>query len=222
MNKNIRVKLEMLVRVNQFCGEYAGEFSQGSLGQTLCEQLNSGLAEIEKINLERGSGSALARASVVRKAAAKKQLKLSMRQIRDAAVALELIHPGIVTRFSFNPRLSELALLAAARQMKTDAANNVESFVSCGLEADFLDRLNGEIGVFEKLVNAKNNGMGEQIRGTSGLEGKTREACALVQRLDRVMKIHFSNRRAELTEWEQTKRMRQTRKEEAVPVAVAA
>lgn len=210
MNKRTVNKMNMMLRVRRFTREYSSEFPEGSLPATLIETFDSAVAETEAILQARQAGIDLLQSSLVRKDAAKEALVHQMRRVRAGALLLEADHPGIQARYQFDDSAPDVALIARATQMQVSLEDSEDGLTTALGDATLLPALTGALTSFKALVDDRNNGLGERIRGTRAIEAHLRQVGDLVNQLDRLFTYHLTGRPGELQEWKRTKRLRQS------------
>jgi hypothetical protein len=222
MNDNLRRRYEMLIRVRDYGAQYTASFPANTRGQELFTELGTVIDEIEQLAAAQESNSRSSREGTTNRGEARTDLREEMEAISETARAMALDTHGLEDKFRI-PRgnANDVVLLNAARAFAADALPLKDEFIRYGLPADFLDRLNAAIAVFEQAIDSQQRSRRSQVSATTGLDDAIERGVNKVRQLDAVVRNKFRDDAAKLAEWENARHTRRAPQTTTAPAQPA-
>ena len=194
-------KLEMLRRVRDFGAAHAASFPAASLAAQKFAAVGAVVAEVEAHGATQSTGKGAAQAGASAKRAARADLREKMAAIRDTALALEEVTPGVSANFRIPRTNGDQALISAARAFVAAATPLKTEFLQREMPATFLEDLTAAIARFESALNEKNASTGKRITATAAIGGSLERGLKLVRDLDPMVNNKFRGDAATLAAW---------------------
>ncbi len=211
-------KLEMLARVDTFCGgEHAGDFPANTRGGTLAQTVKQNLTAVNDHVAAQATAARLAQAGTDGKAAARARLRSALEQISLTARGMDTDTPGTAASFKLPPRTDD-ALIAAARAFQANATPLKAEFIKNELPADFLAQLQQHLTEFEQAHTTRAMQAGRQVAATASIRALLDAGVNAVRQLDPIVRNKYRNDAATLAAWESASRTeRAPRRKPAAP-----
>lgn len=215
-------KLERLIRVRVFGVAHASSFPATSFGGQKFAALTLIVDELETYGAMQSGGKGAAQASTQAKRAARADVRRKMVAIRDTALALEEVMPGISDNFRVPRGNGDQVLISAARAFVTTATPIKSEFTQREMPATFLEDLTAAVAKFEKAVNEKNVNTEKRIAATAAISAALERGAKLVRELDPVVKNKFRGDSATLAAWHSASHIVRPPKRSAAPAPTPA
>ena len=181
MTKKQRVQVAMLGRVDAFGAANAGKFPEGSAGQEAFANVASALvqvaAAVKEQSLVREGGTAL-------KAAAKEAMLAGITTVVRTARDIAKDTPGADSKFQPPSQLSDVTVLATARQFLDHLPEVKDAFVQHGLPETFIDDLRRTTDGFAQAISGRAAGKTSRSDARADLVAAVRRGMKVVRRLD--------------------------------------
>ncbi|HEY7683020.1 MAG TPA: hypothetical protein VH879_10290 [Gemmatimonadales bacterium] len=190
MNADIRIKLETAARVRDFCRAHPSDSPRHSAALA---RLEDRLARAETLAAQQRAGHLTVRASVVRRAELRKQIRdRHLRHLARIAVAAAPDQPVVAERFRIPAsNANHKTFLTAARGIAAEAAQHRDVFVAYGMPEGFLEDLNTTLNQYEQGMSEAHSGLGAHVGARADLESVTAEIMELVQQFDAMNRYRF-------------------------------
>ena len=206
MNRVVRRKLEMAVRVRDFSRAHP---STDASYATVLGRLDEGVARLESLSQQQQEGYAVARSAAAHRRALRRRLhyELVRHLVRVAEVAAGE-RPVLVERFRLpTGNESNEAFRTLARRMLEQGRAEQELLARHGLAAGLLDDLASALGEFDASVAASNEARREHVGARAELDRVSAEVMQLVELLDGLNRYRFGERGELRAAWESAKRV---------------
>ena len=195
-------KLEMLRRVRDFGAAHVSSFPVASLAAQKFEAVGAVVAEVEAHGTTQSTGRGAAQAGASAKRAARADVREKMVAIRDTALALEDVRPGVSGNFRVPRTNGDQALISAARAFLAAATPLKNEFLQREMPATFLEDLTAAITRFENALNEKNANTEKRISATAAISASLERGAKLVRELDPMVNNKFRGNAAILAAWD--------------------
>ena len=199
MNAEIRLRLDMLSRVQGFCRAHPSD-EAGTIG--LVARLDERLARAIALNHQAASGHLTAHASVVTKDDLKLRVRDNFWVLEGLADLVAMDQPGLNARFQV-PAITDghWAFLTASRVALAHATPFRDVFLSHGMSATFLEDLTALVDRYEKTVDDKVAATSAQVGAHADLDAVMEELMLIVHLLDKIFRVRFRNEAESLAAW---------------------
>lgn len=188
--------------VRDFGVKYAADFLPTSVGGQQLVLIATAIGTTTGLGATQISGADQKKTGVRSKAVAYKLLHDDLAAITEGAHALVLLGTaGLDGKFLLPRNHGAQAMLNTARAFALDAGAFSAGFLSVGLAADFLPRLNTDINAFEAAIGVKSAGLDTQGGATGGIADSVHKATVALHILDTVVKNTYKNNPQRLAEW---------------------
>lgn len=194
-------KLEMLRRVRDFGAAHASSFPAASLAAQKFAAVGAVVAEVESHGTTQSTGKGAAQAGASAKRAARVDLREKMAAVRDTALALEEVTPGVSANFRIPRTNGDQALMSAARAFVAAATPLKNEFLQREMPATFLEDLTAAVTRFENSLNEKNASTEKRITATAAINSGLERGLKLVRELDPIVNNKFRGDAATLAAW---------------------
>jgi hypothetical protein len=211
MNALENRQLEMFARVRDFGVARGGDFAAGTLGQELFTSLTQVVTNLESHATQQTSQRNEAKKSTASKTAAREALLASLAALQRTARVLALSDPGLENSFRLPRKMTDQALLTAARAMAATATPLNAQFVRHELPADFLTKLNAQITALEETITNRSDARSAQVTATASIGQMIEQGLALVQRLEVLVQNKYAAETQVLAAWETARRVTRPR-----------
>lgn len=201
MKDTERRTFEMLRRVRGFGAARASSFPATSLGGQKFAALGAAVDEVETHGTTQSSGKGAAQAGTEAKRAARSDLRQKMVAIRETALALEEVIPGVSDNFRVPRGNGDQILISSARAFVAAATPIKNEFIQREMPATFLEDLTAAIELFESAVSERNVNTEKRIAATAAMRVALECGAQLVRELDPVIKNKFRGDSGVLTAW---------------------
>lgn len=210
---------EMLVRVADYLEAREAEFTPDSAGGQLFASLRTEIDIIEDKAGQQSSGINVKEEGTALRSGARENLRDQMEAISRTAAALAVsgTTPGLENRFRMPRGSNDQSLINAARAFADDAEPIKERFISFGLPANFLDKLNTAIAEFELAVNRQNTGRETHVAATTAIDRSLERGMNMVRQLDAIVRNKYANNAPQLSAWESARHVERTPQRTAEP-----
>lgn len=206
--KDTQIRMtETLRRVREFGEAHASSFPAASLAAQKFAAVSAVITEVEAHAAAQSAGGGAAQAGAGAKRAARADLRAQMVAIRDTALALEEVTPGVSANFRIPRTNGDQALLSAARAFVAAATPLKNDFVRRELPATFLEDLTAAVARFENAVNEKNANTDRRITATAAIGDGLGRGLKLVRELDPMVRNKFRGDPATLAAWASASRV---------------
>lgn len=200
MNDSERRRYEMLVRVNQFGVDNAGDFPSG-VGAAQFAVVTTVVSETESKSALQAGGFAEAAQQFEVKDTCRENLRDEMSDISRTAKSMEYEFDGIADKFRFQPNMNDATMLATARAFITEAGPYSANFIAYGLPATFLADLTAAADAFEASFSNTAAATAEHVAATADEAAKVRTGMVIVRILDGIVKNKYANDPGKLAAW---------------------
>jgi len=188
--------------VRDFGTKYAADFPPASVGGQQLVLIATAIGTTTGLGVTQISGADQKKTGVRSRAVAYKLLHDDLVAITGAAHALVLLGtPGLDGKFLMPRNHGAQNMINTGRAFALDAGAFSAGFLSVGLAADFLPRLNTDINAFEAAIAAKSAGLDTQGGATGGIADSTHKGVVALHILDVVVKNAYKNNPQRLAEW---------------------
>jgi hypothetical protein len=211
MNALENRQLEMFARVRDFGIARGSDFAAGTLGQELFTSLTQVVTNLESHATQQTSQRNEAKKSTASKTAAREALLASLAALQRTARVLALSDPGLENSFRLPRKMTDQALLTAARAMAATATPLNAQFVRHELPADFLTKLNAQITALEETITNRSDARSAQVTATASIGQLIEQGLALVQRLEVLVQNKYAAETQVLAAWETARRVTRPR-----------
>jgi hypothetical protein len=211
MNALENRQLEMFARVRDFGVARGGDFAAGTLGQELFTSLTQVVTSLETHATQQTSQRNEAKKSTASKTAAREALLTSLAALQRTARVLALSDPGLENSFRLPRKVTDQALLTAARAMAAKATPLSAEFIRHELPADFLPKLNAQIAALEDTITNRSEARSAQVTATASIGQTMEQGLALVQRLEVLVQNKYASEPQTLAAWETARRVTKAR-----------
>jgi hypothetical protein len=194
-------KFEMLTRVRDFGAAHAASFPANSLGGQKFAAVGAVVAELETHGAAQSSGKGAAQASTGAKSAAREDVREQMIAIRETALALESVRPGVSDNFRLPRTNGDQALISGARAFVAAATPLKNEFIQHEMPATFLEDLTAVVLEFERALNEKNLSTEKRVSATAAINASLNNGAKLVRELDPIINNKFRGDAATLAAW---------------------
>jgi hypothetical protein len=201
----------MFARVRDFGVARGGDFAAGTLGQELFTSLTQVVTNLESHATQQTSQRNEAKKSTASKTAAREALLVSLAALQRTARVLALSDPGLENSFRLPRKMTDQALLTAARAMAATATPLNAQFVRHELPADFLTKLNAQITALEETITNRSDARSAQVTATASIGQMIEQGLALVQRLEVLVQNKYAAETQVLAAWETARRVTRPR-----------
>lgn len=190
MNRNVRRKLEMAVRVQEFSRAHPADDPSYA---TMLARLENRLGRAEALATQQRAGLIAERAATARRDELRCALHFQLlRHLVRVGEAAAKDHPELVGKFRLrNPNSTHKSFLISAKAMLADGLANKDLFVSLGLSAAMLDELGKAITEFEEATTSGTAGRTGHIGARADLDSVTDELLELVELLNTFNRYRF-------------------------------
>ena len=182
MQKQQRLKYEMLLRVQDFGIAHRELFPETSIGGQAFKELAEATARIDAHVQTRPP----ANDGRKEKAVAREAVKAAMRAIVRTAKGIERA-PGTINTLVMPKGSSDVAVLAAARRLGHDAEAVKDQLAELGLEPACLSDLAKAVDVFDATIRACRAGRSNVAGSEGGIQGMFRLAFKALRTIDIVV-----------------------------------
>jgi hypothetical protein len=141
--------------------------------------------------------------------------------IRDTALALEEVIPGVSGNFRLPRTNGDQALINGARAFVAAATPIKNEFTQREMPATFLEDLTEAIAKFESAVNEKNVNTEKRITATAAINASLERGAKLVRELDPIVNNKFRGNASTLAAWESASRVARPPKKTPKPLTPA-
>ncbi len=200
MNDSERRRYEMLVRVNQFGVDNAGDFPSG-VGAAQFAAYKTVVNETESKSALQAGGFAEAAQQFEVKDTCRENLRDEMSDISRTAKSMEYEFDGIADKFRFQRNMNDATMLATARAFITEAGPYSADFIAYGLPATFLADLTTAADAFEASFSNTAAATAEHVAATADTSAKIREGMIAKRILDGVVQNKYNNDPGKLAAW---------------------
>ena len=200
--KTIR-QYEMLTRVVHFGEEHAILFPGHTFAARLFAEVKEAVRTLEQHALTQVSSRPRAGARL--KAAAREQLRKSIRAIGRTACAIDA--PGAARAFRLPKTSGDHALLTAARAIKNDATGIAADLIGYGIQRTFLADVDAAIAAFEDSTSEYESSRQARTAATAGVDAVLARGLASLRRLDALVANVFQDDRQMVAAWRQARRV---------------
>nr|HQU84597.1 hypothetical protein [Pyrinomonadaceae bacterium] len=148
------------------------------------------------------------------------KLDRQMRLMGKAARSVSDEVPGIEELYRVDDgNNSEEAILAKARQFYIQSAEHNALMIEAGLNADFRDQLNDQIGIIAAVIEDTDAAQSDRGGAVGALEAEFRTANRYGRKLDNLVKIKYAEDPDILEQWKIASKLRaaDTTEEETPP-----
>jgi hypothetical protein len=193
--------LETLRRVRDFGESHVASFPIGGLAAQKFQAIAAVIEEVEAHSTTQSGGKGAAQASTSAKRAAREDLREKMVAVRETALALEEVNPGVSVNFRIPRTNGDQALISAARAFVEAATPLKDQFLQREMPATFLEDLTAAVTRFESALNEKNVNTEKSIAATAAISSSLERGMKLVRELDPIIKNKFRGDAAALAAW---------------------
>ncbi len=211
MNALENRQLEMFARVRDFGVARAADFPAGTLGQELFAALTQVVTSLETHATSQTSQRNEAKKTTASKTAAREALLATLAALQRTARVLALSDPGLENSFRLPRKVTDQALLTAARAMAAKAAPLSVQFIRHEMPADFVAKLNAQIAALEETITTRVEARSAQVTATASIGQQIEQGLALVQRLEVVVQNKYASEPQTLAAWETARRVTKAR-----------
>jgi hypothetical protein len=198
-------RYQMLVRVSTFGAEHAAAFPIDTVAARTFVEVQETASQLEQHAVTQAS--VRSRDRVYLKAAARKRLRESLRDIGRTARALAIDAPGIQHMFRVPRTNRDHALLTAARVFMAEAGERAVDFIAFEHPPTFLGDLGAAIGAFEHAAESYHGIRQAGRAATAGVDMLLARGLAAVRRLDVIAANVFHADVLMMAAWRQTRRV---------------
>ena len=219
MKDTERRRLEMFMRVLEFCTEHAAQFPPTSFAGEQIAILNSVINALETHARAQSSGRSGARQGAAGKAAARDELMRDLEAISRTARSMALTTPGLEDKFRVPHNKSNQDVLAAARAAATNALPLKAEFIRRGMPADFLEDLAADIAAMDEAITQKARGTESHIAATAAIDTEVERGMTAVRQLDAAVRNTFASDPAVLAAWSSASHVERAPRNSSAPVS---
>jgi hypothetical protein len=204
MDKDLRLRYDMFVRVRDFGNAHRRQFPDGSMGGKAFRLVEDAIAEIDacnKILARNGGGGKQARAS------ARAALVEALIEIASTARLMSKTSPGADEVFRVSEKASDVALLASARSILDESHLAVDRLVLCGLPKTFVTDLQELIERFEQAISGRRSKRSDVATARQGIKTAFSSALEACRTLDIVVTITLKKDPVKVAAWRRDRRV---------------
>jgi hypothetical protein len=187
--------------VRDFGESHTSSFPIGSLATQKFQAIAAVIEEVEAHGMAQSGGKGAAQAGTSAKRAAREDLREKMVAMRETALAMEEITPGVSVNFRVPRTNGDQALISAARAFVEAATPLKNEFLQRELPATFLEDLAAAVTRFENALNEKNTNTEKRIAATAAISSSLERGMRLVRELDPIIRNKFRGDAAALAAW---------------------
>jgi hypothetical protein len=200
MNFTVRRKLDMAVRVRDFCRTHPDPKNSGYTAAVA--RLEDRLARAEALAQQQVTGQLAVSGAVVNK----EQLRIDIHKM--IALLAGLAHPAAreerelaVGILRPDPRGSHQAFLTRSRVAAATGAAHKELLIRYGMTESFPDELNATLDLFEQTLNQQHNGRAAHVGASAELGAVTAELMLIIHQIDALCRFRFRKDAESLAAW---------------------
>jgi hypothetical protein len=202
MEDTERNLFDMFVRVSDFSDGHTSDFPATSMGGQKFAALAAVADELNTHGANQSGGKGAAQASTQAIQAARVDVRQKMMAIRETAIAMEDVSPGISANFRVPRTNGDQALISAARAAVETATPLKSGFLQREMPATFLDDLAASVNKYENAVNEKNTNREKHVTATASIKDALKRGVKLVRELDPIVRNKYRNDPATLAAWD--------------------
>lgn len=199
MNASDRRRFEMLVRVNQFGIDNAGDFTGIATAKFAEIGAIVGDTELQGAAQQAGFGEAAMQFEV--KDTAREDLRDEMSAISRTAKSMEYSFDGIGEQFRFQRNMPDATMLVKARAFATEAVAYQADFIAYGLPAAFIADLTAAADAFEASFGETASATAEHVAATAQTAATIRQGMIATRTLDGIVRNRYTNDPGKLAAW---------------------
>ena len=204
MNSVETRRYEMFRRVDQFGGDYAEWFPEGSVGRQAFGRVRAASTELATHTVERRK---MRGEAVDSKARTRASLTDLLVRVRRTAQVMAVKRIGPDKRFELPSRNSSQTLLAVAKAFADDAEPFAADFIAHGMPATFMADLRAAIAVFEQAMQRRANGQSGVADSRLRIRAAIIDGLAAVRELDAIVANVLSGDARALQFWQHERRI---------------
>lgn len=195
-------RLNMFIRVRAFGEKQAADFpaeSAGALGFTTVNEVISRLAELHD---DQTGKKGTRQEQVTTKSSARRAIRDDLRAINRTALSLAIEQVGLDKKFRLPRSGGDQALLSAARNFITEARPLRSEFVRHDLPADFIEDLEADIAMFERINAGQASTTIGSVQVTRQIDEAFKHGMEAIKRLDAIVRNKYRGNPALIAAWE--------------------
>ena len=199
MHNSIRRKLDMAVRVRDFCRTHTDR----NPGYTAAvARLEERLARAEALAQQQVAGRLAVSGAVVNKEQLREEIYNTLGLLAGLAKPVAREEADLAVGF-VRPRtkLSHQAFLTRARVSAANASAHRDLLLRYGMPETFLDELWAALDRFDQTLNDKHNGRAAHVGARAELEAVTSDLMLIIRQLDALNRFFFRKNAESLAAW---------------------
>lgn len=189
------------VRVEVFFNDRAADFTGNATAAARIAQLAALNAAAQRELQNQIGGAGEIRQDYHIYADAFDAMIADMETLRDFAVPLARLNPGLENKFRIPRTGGKTAKIAAARVFAADGEEIKEMFFASGLDKNFFTDLKAKTDAAQQSLNAAQAATGKRSGATDALETNVRTASRTVEDLRPLVNYTYRDDPAKLAEW---------------------
>lgn len=202
MNDKNRRTSELATRMKGFFVGLETGFPANSVAGQRIATLAELVLKIDEFGSRQAQERGAAKAATDRKNSSEEEIKRRMKEMRNTAVSVEAVQPGISQNFNLPASKSEESWLEAARAYVAAGTTFRPLFLGRGMPENFLDGLSGAVENFESAVDDYNTHARNASAATAMLEDACAQVLTIRRELDPVVRNKYRNDPDELAQRE--------------------
>jgi hypothetical protein len=196
MNDNDGRRHQTFVRVREFFGQRARDFSETGAALQLINELTALITDLDAEAAAQAASTGQARQHTQSRREARLALREDVEAINRIARTM-----GLQNQFPLPSEDNDKLLLNAARGYATNALPLKAQFIAREMPADFIEDLNADITALETTIAQQGNAVGDRTASGAGIEDKVDRGMEILRELRGIVQVKYANNPAVLAEW---------------------